>query len=125
MKTFVKYFGFYVGHNVSEDNQEWQLWIMLRNKIIRIIKSPSFTTTVIPELKKLVHDHHALFIELFDESLKPKYHFLVHYRRLLMLLGPLNFYCTIRFEGKHKFLKDIGKNTRSRINPASTSAIKK
>lgn len=123
MKTLVKYLGFYVGHSVSEDIEEWQLWVLLR-QIIRIVTSSKFTPTIVPELEKLVYDHHALFIKIFDEPLKPKYHFLVHYSRLLMLLGPLTFYCTMRFEGKHKSMKDIGKNTTLRVNPAHTLAIK-
>jgi len=49
-------------------------------------------------------------------NLKPKYHNLLHYARVMMQSGPLIFLSTIRFEGFHKSLKKIATVVVSRKN---------
>ncbi|KAK0158075.1 hypothetical protein PV327_011161, partial [Microctonus hyperodae] len=65
-----------------------------------------------------------LMHKLLNEDLKPKFHYIVLYPHIMKLLGPLKFYSSIRFEAKHKKLKDTAKVTTSRRNPAHTLAIK-
>lgn len=123
MRTFIAHLGFYVGDLIPEGNDTWDLYLSLR-KIIRIVSSSSLTAEMITDLQKYVSDHNSLFIKLFNETLKPKFHFLLHYTRILLSLGPLKFYSSMRFEGKHKPMKMIAKTTTSRVNPAHTVAFK-
>ncbi|EZA46913.1 hypothetical protein X777_00712, partial [Ooceraea biroi] len=57
------------------------------------------------------------------EYLTPKFHFMVHYWRIIHNYGPLrNFWC-MRFEGKHATGLQTARNSASRINLTQTIAI--
>ncbi|KAK0170479.1 hypothetical protein PV327_011413, partial [Microctonus hyperodae] len=68
--------------------------------------------------------HNSFYLKLFNEDLKPKFHYLIHYPRIMPLLGPLKFYSSMPFEAKHKTLKETAKITTSRRNPCHTIATK-
>lgn len=63
-----------------------------------------------------------MYINLFNENLKPKHHFLIHYPRIIKLIGPVSLLSSMRFEAKHKELKIIASSTRSRKNIPTTLA---
>lgn len=57
-------------------------------------------------------------------TLKPKYHFLLHYGQLLLKNGPLILTSSIRFEAKHKTIKAIANAIPCRINLGHTLSHK-
>lgn len=75
-------------------------------------------------LEKLISEHHELYLSLFKEKLKPKHHFLIHYPRIILRMGPLKKLSCMRFEAKHKELKQNAKVVTSRRNPPYTLALK-
>jgi len=57
-------------------------------------------------------------------TLKPKYHFLLHYGHLLLKNGPLILTSSIRFEAKHKTIKAMANAIPCRINLGHTLSHK-
>jgi len=46
-----------------------------------------------------------MYTHFFNDTLKPKHHFLIHYPSIIEQSGPPRNYWCFRFEGKHKELK--------------------
>lgn len=57
-------------------------------------------------------------------SFKPKHHFLVHYARVMRLMGPLWHIAGMNFERKHRGLKVTSRVSLSRVNICHTLALK-
>lgn len=86
--------------------------------------SITFNIATTQLLESLISEHHSLYLELFSEPLKPKHHLLIHYARIMRKFGPLKYLSCIRYETKHKQLKDNSKVVTSRKKPAFTFALK-
>lgn len=104
MLSFVRFFGLMVGHLITDKEDEyWKLYKYLR-QIIDILCSPRIIDSDAKQLKVLIKLHHELYIRLCG-PLKPKFHILSHYPRILFENGPFtNFWC-MRFESRHRDLK--------------------
>lgn len=63
-------------------------------------------------------------MELSNKTLKPKFHLLTHYGRILLKNGPIKLTSSIRFEAKHKVLKSIANSVPCRINLGHTLTFK-
>jgi len=61
---------------------------------------------------------------LFRIGLKPKHHHMVHYPLIMQKSGPINIFSSIRYEAKHKELKDAANAITSYKNIAYTLALK-
>lgn len=68
-------------------------------------------------------DHHKLYMKLFDECLKPKFHNLLYYARKIKDFGPLRNLSSIRFESFHKLSKINARLVCSRINIVFTLSL--
>ncbi|XP_048514964.1 uncharacterized protein LOC125501885 [Athalia rosae] len=123
MVCLVRHLGFIIGDLVPIDNEAWELYITLR-EIICIVMATSTTAESVQLLDTLVSEHHSLYLKLFNEPLKPKHHFLIHYPRIMTTIGPLKNISCMRFEAKHKELKTMAKVVSSRRNISRTLALK-
>ncbi|XP_066599984.1 uncharacterized protein [Prorops nasuta] len=123
MLCLVRYFGLIIGDLVPVGNNTWRLWILLR-EIICIIYSSTISNETCKLLSNLVSEHHELYLQLFHKNLKPKHHFLVHYPFIIRKYGPIKYLSSLRFEAKHRHLKNICSNITSRINAPRSNAIK-
>lgn len=115
MSAFVRNFRFMVGNLIPKNNKVWEIYLLIL-KITEICSSISISDDMIVELENLITQHHALYLNILKEDLKPKHHFLLHYPRIMKLVGPLHYISSMRFEGKHKDLKTYAHNIRSRVN---------
>jgi len=108
---------------IPEKSEVWSLYIVLK-QIIDIIfhKWIRLQDTVL--FKCLISEHHELYLKLFRIGLKPKQHHMVHYPLIMQKSGPLNIFSSIRYEAKHKELKDAANAITSRKNIAYTQALK-
>lgn len=122
MNAFVKNLSILVGDLIPYDNQVWDLYLCLV-EIIDITTSKEIIPADVDLLKTIIAEHHSLYIQLFGK-LKPKHHFLVHYPRLLVKIGPVNNLSSIRFEAKHKQFKANANATTSRKNILYSLATK-
>lgn len=108
---------------VPEKNLTWQLYLFLK-KIVNISCSHFLTPKHIDIFDQLVFNYLSLHKQLFNIAFKPKHHNLLHYSNIMKKYGPLNLMSSIRFEAKHKQLKNYAKVTTSRINPSYTLALR-
>lgn len=121
--TLLRYFGLMLGDYIkNRDDDSWRLYLYLR-KIVDIIMSPRVEPEWVDELNDLVHKHNSLYIRLFG-ALKPKFHYLVHYGRYLLINGPLVNYWCMRFESRHRQLKSVATAISSTVNLVVSIAIK-
>jgi len=123
MMTFVHFFSLMVGDLVPEGDEVWNFFLTLL-KMIDILLSYTFTESTIIHLKQLIIQHNSMYIRLFNDTLKPKHHFLIHYPTIIEYSGPPRHYWCFRFEGKHKEIKMYARSTSSRKNITLTLAKK-
>lgn len=123
MSTLVKFLGLIIGDLIPVKNKFWELYMILR-EIICIIETSILTRETCELLGTLISEHHKLYLDLFKEKLKPKHHYLIHYPRIIMKMGPLKYLSCIRFEAKHKEIKQNAKVVTSRRNPSYTFTLK-
>ncbi|XP_023317233.1 uncharacterized protein LOC111694208 [Trichogramma pretiosum] len=123
MSFLINYFGILVGNLVKKNDPVWEYFLLLK-EIVSLVTGSVVNDSIIERLQNAIHEHHTMFITYFKEDLKPKYHILTHYPRLMKLFGPLNQFSTIRFEGKHKFFKEVANSMTSRVNPELSLSVK-
>ncbi|KAL7293439.1 hypothetical protein TKK_0011840 [Trichogramma kaykai] len=122
LSCLTRYLPLIIGDLVDEEDEHWQLLILLR-KIYDIITSNFTRRDGVDYFKQLVREHHELYIQLYG-SLKPKHHFLIHYPDIMIKLGPAAQFSTIRFESRHRHIKSIITSTSSKKNSLKTIGIK-
>ncbi|CAI6356683.1 unnamed protein product [Macrosiphum euphorbiae] len=123
MLCFVRYFGLIVGELVPLKTEIWKLYIHLR-KIIDLCCARVFQPECAHLLDALVSEHNRLYLNFSNGTLKPKFHILTHYGRLLLKNGPISLTSSLRFESKHKVLKAYANAIPNRINFGHTLSHK-
>lgn len=124
MLCFMKYFGLIIGDMVSEKSELWDLYIVLK-KILDIIFCKWIRNEDIILLESLITEHHELYLRLFcGTNLKPKHHHMVHYPFIIKNSGPLSLFWSMRFEAKHRELKETANSITSRKNITLTLSMK-
>lgn len=124
MLSFVLNTGLILGDLITNfDDKYWELYILLR-KILLITLQDSVTDSTADLLENLINEHHMLYIDLFDETLKPKHHLMLHYPRIMKIVGPLRSLWSMRFEAKHRPLKQYARTITSRVNLCYSIAVK-
>lgn len=123
MMTFVHFFSLMVGNLIPEDCEAWNFFLTLL-KIINKLLSNTITQNTIIYLKQLIKHHNNMYTILFNDNLKPKHHFLIHYLTIIQYSGSPRHYWCFRFEGKHKEIKTYVRSTCSRQNITLTLAKK-
>lgn len=123
MLMFVHLFPLLVGDLVPSDDPVWHFFIILL-KIIQIILSSVVHAPTVKLLESLITEHHDNYISLFNDTLKPKHHLMLHYPHIIEQVGPLKQLWCMRFEAKHKTLKNTAHTITSRKNISLTLLIK-
>lgn len=124
MKILLVNFALIIGHRVDFECPEWKLYLVLR-EICSIITSKTVHCRSYEILQNLVSEHHELYLQCFEyDTLKPKHHFMVHYARILRMIGPTNSISSMRYEAYHKKFKNIANVINCRINLLTTFARK-
>lgn len=122
MLLFVKMFGVLIGDMVPRDDEYWKLFLKLR-ELLDVVLSPSLSYQQPASLKVLVEEFNLMYITVTNESLKAKFHNLVHYPRILQESGPVSLMSTKSFERKHRSLTIPAHATQSRRYIEKTVAI--
>ncbi|XP_039303463.1 uncharacterized protein LOC120357354 [Solenopsis invicta] len=123
MRTFVRIFALLVGDLVLDNDPIWKFYLILRD-IIEIVLCRQMQKEMIKILKERISEHHRLYVILFQDTLKPKHHHMVHYPSILSRSGALVNLACDRFEANHQPAVQDAKATRSRKNIAFTLALK-
>lgn len=114
---------FILGPYVPKDYLIWKLYYSL-SSICEIVFSPVIPIEKLAYLDSLCHDFFYSCIYEFKISnvMIPKFHFILHYARLIKLYGPLRHLWTFRFESFHQKLKKIIVRSHNRKNVCYTIA---
>lgn len=123
MLCLVLNFGLIVGDLVPLDNEVWSFYLLLL-QMTEILICPTLTTRTLELLTNIIEQHHNLYLKLFNTNLKPKFHFLLHYVRIILKTGPPVHLSCMRFEAKHKDFKSIANSIRCRKNLPYSLALK-
>lgn len=115
MRCLVSYLPLIIGKYVPKTDKVWQFFVKLIT-ILDIITASSVSENDITLLKTLIKSHHSFYVSFFKQSLKPKYHYMIHYPRIIKDIGPLSQIWCMRHEGKHKELKRYSNCITSRMN---------
>jgi len=121
--TFVHYFPIMIGDLIPENDEVWK-FVLILIKIVDLLLSYTFTESSINYLEQLIKDHNSAYCILFNDTLKPKHHFLIHYPNIIRESGPPRHCWCFRFEGKHKEIKMYARSITSRKNITLTLAKK-
>lgn len=113
---FVRHFGLLIGDLVPEHNEIWKFYRILAT-ILDIVMAPYVRQELTKYLSTLIAEHHEIYCVLFSKTLKPKHHFMIHYPRIMNLIGPMINMWSMRFEGKHRpVIKRVADNMSCRKN---------
>ena len=118
----LRLFPLMVGSKVPQDDPHWQFVLSLKD-IVEIVLAPSVAVGHVLLLQHKIHDHIAVFQELFpSKALKPKQHFMLHYWRNFLVFGPLRLCWCMRFESKHCYFTRMMKVVNNYKNACATLA---
>lgn len=120
---FVRNLRFIIGDLIPNDDPVWNHYLCLLD-ITQILTSQVFTIKLIDHVKYLIENYLENLINLFNCSLRPKHHFLLHYPRIIKVFGPPILSSAFKFEAKHKELKKITRSISSRKNLPHTLATR-
>lgn len=122
MMHLVLYFCLIIGDRLGDDDV-YQYYLILR-EIVSILLMKKIPVPMIEILGSLISEHHSMYMSLFNKSLRPKHHFMIHYPHILRLTGPLCHNWSMRFESKHLETKIASLICRSRVNLCKSIAIR-
>lgn len=123
MLVFIQKAGLIFGYLVPDGDKHWKLFLILR-EIMSIVTAKFVQYEAYHYLKILIADHHSIYLNLFNKPLKPKHHFMIHYPSVMKNIGPLALIWCMRFEAKHRELKQCANAVSSRVNITKTIALK-
>lgn len=123
MNTFARHFVFMVGHLVPTSDPAWQFYLMTM-KFVELMDLTNYPENVLTDLKQTISKMNETYKTLFRTHLKPKHHLIIHYPTLIKRYGALRPISSMRFEAKHRFVKNYTKNTISRKNVSFSLAQK-
>lgn len=93
MMSFMRLFPLMVGDFVPHDDEVW-LFLLNFLDIIDILLSSDIPRDLAKRLKIIIKVHHAQYINLFNDTLKPKHHLMLHYYNVILKSGPpRHFWC--------------------------------
>lgn len=119
MKFLVANLNFIIGDLVLKNNQTWKTYLSVR-KLLFLILSPSMNHNMIEDLNTHISNHLKMYKYLVQKPFKPKQHHSTHYPEMIKNLDIPRIVSSIRYEGKHKQLKDACKLVASRVNVSKT-----
>ena len=115
MKLLIYYIPVLIGEFVPEGCQHWRLVLLLR-EIALITSAKKICASSLDYLDSVVSEHNQLYLDLFKDPLKPKFHYLLHYKDIILKSGPMSHLWSFRFEAKHQTLKEYANVCKSRVD---------
>lgn len=118
--TLLRFLPFMIGDVIPDGEPVWEIILDLK-EIVDLAVAQIHTEESIGYLQFKISDHRQKYQEAFpNRKLLPKHHYLEHYPHMIRCFGPLVGVWTMRFEGKHSFLKEVARHTKCFKNVALT-----
>ena len=112
-----------IGPYIPNDNKYWKLYLSCR-EICDVILAPRIDRKWIHGLEGNITDFLHCYHGLFPGCLTPKFHYLLHYPRLILAYGPIRLIWCMRFEAKHQYFKKIATKLHNFKNVAQSFATR-
>lgn len=116
-------FRFIIGDLVPENSSGWSFYLVAL-EMVNKLSSQTISCSSLDQISNIVQKHNELYLDLSGDGLKPKFHWLLHYPRIIKKIGPPKLISGMRFEAKHKEFKSIAQSIRCRKNVPYSLAIK-
>lgn len=123
IKTLINFLPLIIGMLVPEEDEVWKHFCILL-QICHILMLREIPMEYLEILKKLVEQHHIQYLTLFNDTLKPKHHNLLHYATFIMQSGAPRYQWAMRGEAKHRDSKQYSRATNNKRNLCKSLAIK-
>lgn len=123
MLCLCRNFRFIVGDLVPEHNEIWHFYLLIL-ELVNILSSQTMARKSLDLLTNLIQEHNELYLKFSKGSLKPKFHWFLHYPRIIQKVGPPKLISCLRFEAKHKEYKNVAQSIRCRKNLPFSLATK-
>ncbi len=122
--TLIRLLPLMIGHKIPLNDPAWNV-IMCLKDIVELVVAPTQTEASLSYLDAKISEHRLRLLSAFPQvKLIPKHHFLEHYPTLIKEFGPLIALWTMRFEGKHRYFKQIVRHTGNFKNVLFSLATK-
>lgn len=105
-------------HDYRNNAKLTKIWPCIDSmlKILQIVYSSSISLNDLVNLKMFISDHLKSIIKYFDVDLIPKHHMMVHYPKVIEMIGPLVHLSTLRYESKHRQFTRYAQQSNNFIN---------
>ncbi|XP_064479635.1 uncharacterized protein LOC135392901 [Ornithodoros turicata] len=107
---------------IPEGNEHWDVYLTFRG-IVDMLLAEEMPVDCVPYLEVRIQDFLKCFTTQYPSArIIPKIHFLIHYPRMMLALGPLRYYWCMRFEAKHQYFKALASRVKNFRNICKTLA---
>lgn len=121
--TLTRFLPLIIGRLVPINDPVWIYFCSLL-QIFYLVMMHNIPLDLVHRLKDIIEFHHSQYIALFDDSLKPKHHNLVHYATAICSSGSLRRQWGMRCEAKHKQAKQYIRTNYNKRNICSSLIAK-
>lgn len=117
-----------IGDKIKDvEDKGWKMYLLLKD-LSDFFASPRFSKSELSYIKDVsipaYYELRAEVLNISTHPLKPKHHFMSHYAELMLKYGPLIMVWTLPWEQKHKFYKNVMRESKNFINPEFTCATR-
>lgn len=113
-----------IGSKVSKNDETW-LFLQHFFDLSDLLFAPSIPSDCLVQLREMIKDHMVWFQKIFPgANFIPKYHFLIHYPRIVEFMGPLYWQWCMKYEMKHNFFKRSAHIVCNFVNLPFTMAMR-
>lgn len=120
---FVENLPFLLDDLVPTDDEYFR-FILLMHDLLDCCLQPQFGIEELHLLDQIISEHHKFYKEQLQGTLTPKFHFLIHYKEVIMRCGPLKDLMCFRLEAKHQEVKSYTNVSHNRKNVPVSIATK-
>ena len=122
MMSLVTFLGIIISNTIPQSDKHWNLYKYLC-EIYDIVMSPRFVSAHTELLKDSIKQLNELYLNIYGH-LKPKFHNMTHYPRIILDNGPPTKFWTARFESYYQGIKSNAHSPSNTRNLIKTIAIK-
>ena len=117
MRNFLHFLPLMIGHKIN-DKKHLPVWDFICGLILiaDISMKSKFTEQDSNNIDNLIKTYLKRRLNLFQQSLKPKHHLMLHYKTCIDYTGPIRNFMCFSYEQKNKDVKKHGKVSHQRIN---------
>ncbi|XP_071138269.1 uncharacterized protein [Mytilus edulis] len=113
-----------IGGKINRGNAIWETYLHLRDMLFYVC-APAINRGQVLFMKEIIEDFHESYRQNYpNDTVKPKFHFTLHYPMETLKFGPLIHLQTLRFEGKHNYFKELVYRTKNKINICKSLALR-